>query len=94
MYHDACDAYRNVMLTCSDLLISGARHLIRSGLSAYLTSTITNSTTLTMPITSGDLEAAVRAAIQVTHINVEDRSNGCGNSYFVLIVSKVVDIIY
>jgi hypothetical protein len=44
-----------------------------------------------MPITPDDLEAAVCAAIEVTHMDVEDRSNGCGNSYFVLIVSKVVD---
>jgi stress-induced morphogen len=44
-----------------------------------------------MPVTSDDLKAAVRAAIQVTHMDVEDKSNGCGNSYFVLIVSKVVN---
>jgi hypothetical protein len=44
-----------------------------------------------MPVTLNDLETAVRAAIQVTHMEVEDKSDGCGNSYFVLIVSKVVD---
>ncbi|KAH9976608.1 bola protein [Lactifluus volemus] len=41
-----------------------------------------------MPVTLNDLETAVRAAIQVTHMDVEDKSDGCGNSYFVLIVSK------
>jgi stress-induced morphogen len=42
-----------------------------------------------MPVTPGEIEAAVRAAIQVTHIKVEDNSGSCGDNYSVLIVSKV-----
>jgi hypothetical protein len=42
-----------------------------------------------MPVTPGEIEDALRAAIQVTHISVEDNSGSCGNNYFVLIVSKV-----
>jgi len=42
-----------------------------------------------MPVTPEEIEAAVRAALQVTHIKVEDNSGSCGNNYFVLIVSKV-----
>ncbi|KAH9982025.1 bola-like protein [Russula compacta] len=41
-----------------------------------------------MPVTPQELEAAIRAAIQVTHVEVEDTSSGCGESYSVLIVSK------
>jgi stress-induced morphogen len=43
-----------------------------------------------MPVTREELEAAIRAAIQVTHVNVEDNSGGCGEKYSVLIVSKVL----
>ena len=48
------------------------------------------NTFTTMPVTSKELEDAIRAAIQVEHVNVEDNSGGCGEKYFVLIVSKVV----
>lgn len=41
-----------------------------------------------MPVTPGELETAIRAALQVTHIEVEDNSSGCGESFGVLIVSK------
>jgi len=44
-----------------------------------------------MPVTPDELEAAIRAAMQVTHVHIEDNSSGCGQSYTVLIVSKVVD---
>ena len=43
-----------------------------------------------MPVTREELEAAIGAAIQVTHVNVEDNSGGCGEKYSVLIVSKVL----
>jgi hypothetical protein len=43
-----------------------------------------------MPFTPEELEAAIRAAIQVIHVNVEDNSGGCGEKYSVLIVSKVL----
>ncbi|KAH9993063.1 bola-like protein [Russula vinacea] len=41
-----------------------------------------------MPVTREELEAAIRAAMKVTHVNVEDNSGGCGEKYFVLIVSE------
>jgi stress-induced morphogen len=46
--------------------------------------------TTTMTVTPEELEAAIRAAIQVTHVEVEDNSGGCGEKYIVLIVSKVL----
>jgi stress-induced morphogen len=42
-----------------------------------------------MPVTPEELEAIVREAMQVAHMKVEDESSGCGEKYFVLIVSKV-----
>lgn len=50
-------------------------------------------TTLTMPIAPDDLKAAVRAAINVTHIEVEDNSSGCGDNFYVLIVSRVIHML-
>ena len=44
-----------------------------------------------MPVSREELEAAIRAKIQVTHVEVEDNSSGCGENFSVLIVSKVVD---
>ncbi|KAI0255449.1 hypothetical protein BJV78DRAFT_1175565 [Lactifluus subvellereus] len=41
-----------------------------------------------MPIAPDDLKAAVCAAIQVTYMEVEDNSSGCGDNYSVLIVSR------
>ncbi|KIL58287.1 hypothetical protein M378DRAFT_170812 [Amanita muscaria Koide BX008] len=41
-----------------------------------------------MPVNSADLEAAIRKAIAVSHIEVEDQSSGCGESYAVVIVSE------
>lgn len=43
-----------------------------------------------MTVTAKELEAAIRAAIEVTHVEVEDNSGGCGEKYSVLIVSKVL----
>ena len=43
-----------------------------------------------MPVTREELEAAIRAAIRVTYVNVEDNSGGCGEKYSVLIVSEVL----
>jgi stress-induced morphogen len=45
-----------------------------------------------MPVTPGELEAAIRAAIKVSHVEVEDNSGGCGEKFSVLIVSKVLFI--
>lgn len=44
-----------------------------------------------MPVTREELEATIRAKIQVIHVEVEDNSGGCGEKFSVLIVSKVVD---
>ena len=42
-----------------------------------------------MPISAADLENAIRAAIPVTHLEIEDTSNGCGENYEVFVVSPV-----
>ncbi|KAH9021098.1 bola-like protein [Lactarius deliciosus] len=42
-----------------------------------------------MPVTPDELKAAICAAIQVTHVEVEDNSSGCGENFSVLIISKV-----
>ena len=44
----------------------------------------------TMTVAPEELEAAIRAKIQVTHVEVQDNSGGCGEKYAVLIVSKVL----
>lgn len=55
-------------------------------LSDHLTITLPSTT---MPVTAEELEAAIRKAIQVEHVEVEDNSGGCGEKFSVLIVSKV-----
>jgi len=47
-----------------------------------------------MPVTPEELEAAVRAAMQVMHMEVQDNSSSCGDNYSVLIVSKVRTILF
>ena len=42
-----------------------------------------------MPISATDLEAAIRAAMPVTYLEIEDTSNGCGENYSVFVVSAV-----
>lgn len=42
-----------------------------------------------MPISAATLETAIRAAIPVTHLDIEDTSNGCGENYAVFVVSEV-----
>ncbi|KAI0656243.1 hypothetical protein C8Q70DRAFT_343226 [Cubamyces menziesii] len=42
-----------------------------------------------MPISAADLEAAIRAAMPVTYLEIEDTSNGCGENYSVFVVSQV-----
>ncbi|PFH49304.1 hypothetical protein AMATHDRAFT_63437 [Amanita thiersii Skay4041] len=41
-----------------------------------------------MPLNPADIEAALRKSIPVTHLEIEDQSSGCGESYAVLIVSE------
>jgi stress-induced morphogen len=42
-----------------------------------------------MGISIEDLEASIRAAFQIIHLEILDQSSGCGESYFVFIVSSV-----
>ena len=62
----------------------GTRNLIRSSYAH------TSLPTTTMTVTPEELKAAICAAIQVTHVEVEDNSGGCGEKYSVLIVSEVL----
>ncbi len=40
-------------------------------------------------ISTSDLENAVRTAIPVSHLEITDQSNGCGENYAILVVSEV-----
>lgn len=42
-----------------------------------------------MPVNLEDLERAIREALPITHLNIEDQSSGCGESYSIIIVSTV-----
>ena len=42
-----------------------------------------------MPISAADLETAIRRAMPVLHLEIEDTSNGCGENYEVFVVSSV-----
>ncbi|KAF5335823.1 hypothetical protein D9611_009652 [Ephemerocybe angulata] len=42
-----------------------------------------------MPIGAASLEAAIKAAIPVEHLEIKDDSDGCGDKYSVLIVSEI-----
>ncbi|GBE87480.1 bola protein [Sparassis latifolia] len=44
-----------------------------------------------MPISSPDLERAIRSAIAVTHLQITDQSSGCGENYAVFIVSEAFE---
>ncbi|KAJ8472932.1 hypothetical protein ONZ51_g8175 [Trametes cubensis] len=44
-----------------------------------------------MPISAADLEAAIRAAMPVTYLEIEDTSNGCGENYSVFVVSQAFE---
>ena len=42
-----------------------------------------------MPVNVAELETAIRNAFPVSHLQIEDQSSGCGESYAVLLVSEV-----
>ncbi|KAG9311048.1 bola-like protein [Chiua virens] len=42
-----------------------------------------------MPVQVAKLEKAIRDAFPVSHLEIEDQSSGCGESYSVLLVSEV-----
>ncbi|CAL1697883.1 unnamed protein product [Somion occarium] len=44
-----------------------------------------------MPVSLSDLEAAIRNAIPVAHLEIDDQSSGCGENYAVLIVSEAFE---
>ncbi|KAF8918286.1 hypothetical protein CPB85DRAFT_1281259 [Mucidula mucida] len=41
-----------------------------------------------MPINTEELEMAIRHALPVTHLYIEDESNGCGENYSIVLVSE------
>ncbi|KAF9480656.1 bola-like protein [Pholiota conissans] len=41
-----------------------------------------------MPIDTIALEKAIKRAIPVTHLEIEDQSSGCGDSYAIVLVSE------
>ncbi|TEB22453.1 bola-like protein [Coprinellus micaceus] len=44
-----------------------------------------------MPIDVAQFEAALRAAIPLTALEIEDQSSGCGESFAVVLVSEVFE---
>ena len=42
-----------------------------------------------MPINLEDLETAIRDAVPVVHLEIEDQSSGCGENYAITLVSEV-----
>jgi stress-induced morphogen len=41
-----------------------------------------------MPIDTIALEKAIKRAIPVTHLEIEDQSSGCGENYAIVLVSE------
>ncbi|KJA22192.1 hypothetical protein HYPSUDRAFT_41370 [Hypholoma sublateritium FD-334 SS-4] len=41
-----------------------------------------------MPIDTIALEKAIKRAIPVTHLEIEDQSSGCGDNYAIVLVSE------
>jgi len=44
-----------------------------------------------MPVQIAELEQAIRDAFPVSHLEIEDQSSGCGESYSVLLVSDAFE---
>lgn len=42
-----------------------------------------------MPVNLDVLESAIRNAVPVAHLEIEDQSNGCGDNYAIVLVSEV-----
>ncbi|PAV23330.1 bola [Pyrrhoderma noxium] len=42
-----------------------------------------------MPVSAESIEIALRESIPITHLEVTDQSNGCGENYAVFIVSEI-----
>lgn len=41
-----------------------------------------------MPVNLADLEAAIKTAFPVSHLEIEDESSGCGENYAIVVVSE------
>ena len=44
-----------------------------------------------MPIPQADLENAIRNVIPITHLQIIDQSNGCGENYAIFVVSDAFE---
>ncbi|KAK0447896.1 bola-like protein [Desarmillaria tabescens] len=44
-----------------------------------------------MPVNTKDLENAIRNAISVTYLKIEDQSSGCGENYAIILVSEAFE---
>ncbi|KAF9023395.1 bola-like protein [Hymenopellis radicata] len=44
-----------------------------------------------MPINLESLELAIRNALPITYLNIEDQSSGCGENYSIVIVSEAFE---
>ncbi|OSX56707.1 hypothetical protein POSPLADRAFT_1121741, partial [Postia placenta MAD-698-R-SB12] len=44
-----------------------------------------------MPISRTELEGSIRSAIPITHLEIIDQSNGCGENYAVFVVSAAFE---
>lgn len=42
-----------------------------------------------MPIDTTALEKAIKRAVPVTYLEIQDQSDGCGDSYAIVLVSEV-----
>lgn len=42
-----------------------------------------------MPVNITDIETAIKEALPVSYLEVNDQSNGCGESYSIVVVSEV-----
>jgi hypothetical protein len=67
---------------------NGSFDLIRSPSCFY------SNHSLSMPIDLADLETAIRNAIPVVHLEIEDQSSGCGQNYAIILVSEVSGAFY
>ncbi|KAH9916276.1 bola-like protein [Epithele typhae] len=44
-----------------------------------------------MPISAADLEASIRSALPIIHLEIEDTSSGCGENYSIFVVSEAFE---
>jgi stress-induced morphogen len=42
-----------------------------------------------MPVNVTDIETAITNALPVSHLEINDQSDGCGESYSIVVVSEV-----